>query len=286
MQNAERIEFRRIRNFSEVLDDTFAFIRQNFNTLFKSLLFIVGPLALLITAAKLFLESAFQIPSPPDFSDPGFLFAQVPWWIAYFLAVLVQSTLLYLVFYQYMMLYAERGSGGFQLEEIWQLVKRDFARLFSVQIGYFIFLILGVLLLIIPGVYIFVLLSIASTIRLFERLPFFATISRSRQLMAGHWWSTLGLLIVLYIICSVLNIVFQGPLLVLDLVDTFTGGTPEGLGAHPTLKVVCNIFAALGYFTYAPIFIGCIFQFFNLLERKEAAGLMDRVDNLAQSDAE
>ncbi len=286
MQTTERIEFRRVRDFSEVLNDTFSFIRHNFKPLGKSLLFIVGPLLLLSTGGQLYYYDLFQIEFYSLFSDLDGLFEMVPWWLGFFALYLVVWSVLFLVVYEYLLLYIDKGNAGVQVEEVWQGVKQDFAVMFSTNIGIVVALVLGFLLLVIPGIYLFVVLSIVPVVRLYEGKSFFAAVFRARQLMSGHWWATLGLVLVLYIIQMVFGFVFGLPNMVLGFIVTFTGGNPVGLGDYPILSVITHVFASLGYFTHSLFVIGFAFQFFNLVERKEAAGLMAKVESLGQDETE
>ena len=285
MQAAEPIEFRRARDFSEVLNDTFEFIRQNFKRLVKDLLLIAGPFVLLSALLGLYLQSKAASFDPESFNFDAF-FAQVPDWIAFFLTILLAMVAVCLVVYEFLILTMNKGTGGFQTEEGWQAVKKDFARLFFTYIGIFIVLVLAFLLLFIPGVYMFVILSILPFVRLYEGGSFFSSLSRSRQLVSGHWWPTLGLILVLSIIDMVCSFILDLPRTILGIIVLLGGDHTAGLGEHPFLTAILTLISSLGYFTSAIVVIGITFQFFSLVEKKEAAGLLDKVESLGQNEVE
>jgi hypothetical protein len=63
-----------------------------------------------------------------------------------------------------------------------------------------IIVIVGFVLIIVPGVYALVALSVAVPVLMFEGLTGMAAMRRSQQLVSGLWWSTFGRLICAYIV--------------------------------------------------------------------------------------
>ena len=161
-------------------------------------------------------------------------------------------------------------------------------------IGVGIVLVVSFFLFILPGIYMIVILTFVPIVRLCEKGSFFSAISRARQLISGSWWSTLGLLLVLYIIQTVFSFIFQLPSSILTFFVIFTGAMEGGgdvsnmnsMSQFPILTAILAIIAALGYFAYAITVVGITFQFFSLVEKKEAASLVDRVESLGQDEAE
>lgn len=285
MPAKDPIEFRQARGFSDILDATFAFIGQNFKKLGKDLLFIAGPFVLLATFLGLYLQVQSFDFDPQSFNFDTLL-SQVPIWGGLFVGALLSMVILLLVFYQYILLYIEKGPEGFQTEEVWRAVKGDFFLLLFTSIGSTIVLVLAMVLLIIPAIYLFVPISLIAIIRLRERSSFFAALSRARQLVKGAWWSTLGLIVVLGIIQSFFSTIIQMPQIVFTFFITFTEGSTGTMAQYPVFTIILGFFSSLGYFTYAISTIGVALQYFSLVEKKEAASLLDKVENLGQDQTE
>jgi hypothetical protein len=80
-------------------------------------------------------------------------------------------------------------------------------RLFGMYVIWSICLIIGLILLIAPGVWIGTVWSLAIPALLFERLGVFAAFSRSFELVKGRFWGVLGLLLVSVLIVFAVSIV-------------------------------------------------------------------------------
>lgn len=272
--NPNRIEFQQVRNFGEVLTVTFDFVRENFKPLMKGWLYIVGPLAL--TNAFISIYSIDMSSSFSQFFSLLSLINLMLGVLTYFLTYLV--TLGYLHLYLHKKLPVE-------FNDLRQFTKQNFWFFTGQYIVLIIITITGFVLLIIPGLYLIIVLSIAPIIRIMERRSIFASISRARQLMSGFWWQTFGLTVVLFIILLVFGGLLQAPSIVLTFLWTFNNieaGSFSGSPAdnYPLLAVVAAIGQALAVCVNIIPMVAYSLQYFNLRERKEAVSLMDKVESL------
>ena len=272
--NPNRIEFQQVRNFGEVLTVTFDFVRENFKPLMKGWLYIVGPLAL--TNAFISIYSIDMSSSFSQFFSLLSLINLILGVLTYFLTYLV--TLGYLHLYLHKKLPVE-------FNDLRQFTKQNFWFFTGQYIVLIIITITGFVLLIIPGLYLIIVLSIAPITRIMERRSIFASISRARQLMSGFWWQTFGLTVVLFIILLVFGGLLQAPSIVLTFLWTFNnieGGSFSGSPAdnYPLLAVVAAIGQALAVCVNIIPMVAYSLQYFNLRERKEAVSLMDKVESL------
>ncbi|MEE2992267.1 MAG: hypothetical protein VX603_03740 [Gemmatimonadota bacterium] len=272
--NPNRIEFQQVRNFGEVLTVTFDFVRENFKPLMKGWLYIVGPLAL--TNAFISIYSIDMSSSFSQFFSLLSLINLILGVLTYFLTYLV--TLGYLHLYLHKKLPVE-------FNDLRQFTKQNFWFFTGQYIVLIIITITGFVLLIIPGLYLIIVLSIAPIIRIMERRSIFASISRARQLMSGFWWQTFGLTVVLFIILLVFGGLLQAPSIVLTFLWTFNNieaGSFSGSPAdnYPLLAVVAAIGQALAVCVNIIPMVAYSLQYFNLRERKEAVSLMDKVESL------
>jgi hypothetical protein len=74
----------------------------------------------------------------------------------------------------------------------------------------FILIGLGTLLLIIPGIYLYVAFTVAVPVLLVEGAGPWRALRRSRQLVRGRWWGTLGVAVVGALLVSVVSLAVSG----------------------------------------------------------------------------
>jgi hypothetical protein len=92
-------------------------------------------------------------------------------------------------------------------------LRHALGRLLPMCIAYLlvvILVVLGLLLLIVPGVWLAVKLSVVFPAVVFERRDALSAIGRSWTLTGGHWWRTFGALAVIFLITFVAQLVLGG----------------------------------------------------------------------------
>lgn len=105
MQTVEKIEFQRARDFSELLSDTFDFIRQNSIDLGKSILFIVGPFLLAVVIYSAIFQFNFMSPDPNNLFSLTYFVGMI---ISLVFQILLYSLLL-IVPAEFVLLYREKA---------------------------------------------------------------------------------------------------------------------------------------------------------------------------------
>ncbi|QHT69877.1 hypothetical protein GXP67_26125 [Rhodocytophaga rosea] len=288
-----KIEFRRKRDFGEILNVSFTFIRQNYQPIFKSLLFIAGPFILVgsVLPGLLF--------SPSFGTEEGGLsqvdFTQV---IVNVLSFVVGSVMAVGVVYEYMLLYEKNDGAPLKTGEVWKAVRKSFFRILITIIGMVVLLgggfflagvvafnvmngVLAFFLLISGGTYLTVVFSILLIVSLSERVHFFKAIIRCFTLMQGSWWLTFALLF----ICGVV----QGAMVtVVFLPFSFLGASedlfsPSANSFTSSLIVVALagiVFILSVTLSFCLTLIVSGFQYFSLVEQKEATGLLKRIQDM------
>ncbi len=277
----EKFEFRKARDFGAIINDTFAFIRQNIAILFKALLFITGPLLVVQgVLAGLYSSKSSLLAIGGDKTNPlGAIFS-----IEYLLLLLcglVSYTFITLISVEFIGLYVERGPGKISVDDIWGAVKRDFWMIVFTNIGSFFVVFFSMLLLVIPGVYLAIVIALVPMVRVQERTGFFASVRRSAKLVSGSWWLTLGLLFLMAIIVGMMGSVLALPsagvtfLAVLHSIDAsnhlFKG-----------LFIITGILQQLTSLFSTAIFIAVGFHYFSQAEKKEGHGLLMKVEEIGQ----
>lgn len=317
MENFDFIEFQKTRDFSSKLNATFAFARQNGKSLMRALLYIAGPpilvASLLLSSffgdfIKLVMGSATNPEALENYFLTASFWAQVVAMMVFFVisyAAVISTT------NNYMVLYAERKTNVIEVNDVWGRVRDTLGMYLSTMlllgllfVAVYVVAIIpvvvlgtmspvlvffGMVILVVGVVYVSITLSLIFPIRAFEKKGFFESIVRSFYLIRSKWWSTFGLVLILSLLVSVISYIFSIPATILQMLTIFHSVGDESVQQEPGGAMGTAIFVlnSLSYISqlllYFLLNIGLAFQFFNLVELKEAKGLMGQLENLGQS---
>lgn len=268
----EKIEFRKVRDFGDLLNTTFAFIKQNFKKLFLSLLFIAGP-AIFITgiAAGFYQSNIFSL----RLSLENF----IPSALIYYFFIFITFQLILTVTYSYINLYLENNLDEFDVNDVWENVKKNLPMVFLTTIGISVIVLFATILLIIPGIYLGIIFTIIYIVRIQEKLFFFESISRCRYLISGNWWFTFALLLIFSVIQYFLTFLFLIPQYIAMFIGMLHMRNGQ-LSLNSTFMMITSIIASVSYFFYAIVLIGISLHYFSLVEKKEATGLMEKLETI------
>lgn len=291
----ERIEFRKRRDFGEILNVSFTFIRQHFKPIFLNLLFIAGPFILVgsVLPGLLFFPWIGDTTGEGSFSQVAFTSI-----IVNVLSFIVGSVMAVSTVYEYMLLYMKTGSAKIQTSDVWKAVRKDFftvlltssgvviVYLFGVGfLGYLLFAmlggVLGSILTLIATVYITVSFSLIIIVRLTEKVNFFEAVLRCYKLIEGRWWQTFALLFICYVVQTAMVSVIFIPFSIFSATEQlFSTSTPALTTSlmFITLAGIILVLAVTISFCLTLIVTG--FQYFNLVEEKEAVGLLQRIGKI------
>jgi len=95
-----------------------------------------------------------------------------------------------------------RSSLGYALRRLPAIVALSI--LFGIIVG------LATLLCIIPGIYLYVAFAVAVPVLLVEGAGPFRSLGRSRELVRGRWWATLGVSVVSLVLVSIVSLTISG----------------------------------------------------------------------------
>jgi len=144
---------------------------------------------------------------------------------------------------------------------------------------------LGVLFIIPLVIYIAVVTSLMPIIRIEEELSLMESYQRSKYLIKDNWWSTFGVVMIAAIVAGLLAPLFNLPYLIFTATATFGGiGGEEGLQGVSMMLALSYLLGILGgLFTsiYTQIAIGL--KYYDLVEKKENVGLLDKIGSLGQT---
>jgi len=279
----QAINFKQERDFNALISHTFDFVKQEFKPLGRALLTYAGPF-ILVTA---FLAATYQngLYSDPDTfnsSNPLAIYKNI-FSTKYFLLILgsiVSNAVLILVVYSYVLLYVNKGKGGFEQDDIWKMVGGYFVPVFFMLIVLSFIIGFATIFFIVPGVYLFVIFSLVIYAKIAEGLSFGGAINRSVYLIKDNWWFSFGVLIVIYLIAAFAGYIFLIPQTVLTMLYTFSMASGDFEGPSMFFTIVTVVGTFVSTLLYSIIYITIAFLYYSQVEKKEKPGLMDKIDDI------
>ena len=292
-----KIELRKVRDFGGLLNVIFEYIKINFKSLLKSNLLIGAPTILLAGVfLGIYQSSLFSFDVDSTVPQIG-----LPFLLSTFLTM-VSYYIIMVVTYSHLRVYKQSEAGIFDIEDVWQKTKQNFLMMLFTVIGYsFILGIVGLvfvglgfyltyqgnygfIILIFIGIGILIYLTITYSlvfiVRIEEEITFFAALKRSKNLIKDNWWFTFGLTLVVGLIQSFILYALYIPTYVVMFFITFSGVGSDTGNFSKILFIVTSIITSLGAILYTISTLAIAFQYYNLVERKEAPGLLQKVENI------
>ncbi|MEP1305475.1 MAG: hypothetical protein ABJM22_06275, partial [Balneola sp.] len=226
-------QLRKTRDFGQIITDTFTYLRVHFKSLGKALFIFVFPILLIsgVLISSSFM-SIFDL-ADPNFSqsaNPEFTGEMASFFVKFFIGMLlfmVNFLLIYVVVFKHMQLVDE----GVEQIEVGMLLE-DFARNFFGTLGLFFVLaiatMIGLIFLIIPGIYIATKLSLAPVIFIAEEESFGDALSKSWKATQDYWWFTFGMSFVMGIIMNFASYIFIIPMYILIGIVSFSTASAQG----------------------------------------------------------
>jgi len=321
MENLNVIEFHHARDFSKKMNVTFEFIRQNFKALGKSILFIAGPPVLVASMmigsfiGEFFNLTQSAATNPGDTETIQNYFMSVSFWLQIVMVMIffiVSGVMTIATINNYIVLYGEKQANRIEVGEVWERVRSTFWMYLSTMFffsllavaAYIIMIIpvillatispalifIGVLLLIGGVFYLLISVSLTFIVRAYENKGFFEAIGRSFSLVQGKWWSTFGLIMVLYLVMMTISYIFLIPWYAVTFISALHNTSGNVLQEPSTGWEMTTIVLFTLYYLAQMVLatlpnIGIAFQYFNLMELKEAKGLLNKISTLGQSQA-
>lgn len=309
MENFKAIELHQVRDFSRKMSATFEFLKQNFLPLGKSLVFIAGPAILLSTFftgdfyAGLSASGMQQTTYITEWAtSPGF-WLQI---LGIFAFSVLAGVFIVSVINNYVKLYDEKKTNQIEVNDVWIRVRQTFPRYLGTTILCFVVLFVAYLAAIFLGVmlvpagevvvviaaillfcgYIYLMFTLALVfpIRSFERIGFFPALGRAFYLVNGKWWSTFGLIFITWLIAYVMSLLFVLPASIIQEVKNmhttdFSSFEEPSSGIRVTYQILYTLSFLVNFMGQSLPLLAALFQYFNLVERKEARGLMARIES-------
>ena len=148
--------------------------------------------------------------------------------------------------------------------------------------------LIGFMLCIIPGIYLFVPLSLAFCILVFNRMNASDAYSYSFNLVKDEWWMTFATIFVIGIIIGIATYVFAIPTAIYQWIKMgIFSGEVDAEGMTDIFKdpiyILLNVISTVAQFLLNLIsIIAGAFIYFNLNEKKNFTGTYERIENLGE----
>ncbi|GAB3837906.1 hypothetical protein [Hymenobacter jeollabukensis] len=279
-------DYYRLRDFGQKFEATSVFLRRHGGNLYRvmllPLLVAIVPLAtLMILFGRNFRSGqaygqlgqgnsiSLALMSPAIFGLVVLVLA----------AMLVQYAMLYGFVKRRM--YQSDPTATISAGEAWDEGKRYLLPLIGYSIVAGVFVMIGYVLLILPGIYLSIAVLLLPCVVVFEEADLGSTLSRCLQLIRGKWWSTFGL----YIVASIAMWMLAAGLgAVLTIVTALFGAkSADGEAVMSTVIVAQAVQISINLLLTPIIYVLLMFQYFNLVERRDHVSLQWRAEQLGQA---
>lgn len=283
--NQEHIQFKKQRELGEILSITFKFLRENYKSAGKIFLRLVGPVFLLLIAAITYYSWStvgLSFFSPNSNLTVNLIIPLAVLMLAYLLYISAMTGTIYHIIQSYI-----NNRGAIMAAEVSAGMRNDFGKLLLLTFISWVIIFAGMMLFIIPGVYLAVPMSLVTAIMVFRRNGIGDSISESFQLIKDNWWMTFASIMCIGLIVYVIGIVFQLPAILYYLVKTITMAQ-EGSASDPSellgvgFIVVNVISSTIQYLVYSITPIAVAFIYFNLNEKQNFTGTYETIQNLGK----
>ena len=302
------------RDFGDVLGDSATFLKTNFNPILSVFLTLVVPLLLapllLLMATGLLSSFIEQISGEAmmngnqDALAFSFVIGMLGFLLIYFLAYMALNLTVFGAF----IAYEDNGNMKVTTAQIRENMKAYFGNYFVsllvLLVGLIVLYIMAIVIVMIGaqlGVAVTIIMSIVmfclyvwvaivisnySWIRIRENLGVGVALERSFALIKKNWWSMLGILLVASIAVSICSYVFSIPFYIFTFMTGASIADGEGMNTG-----MMAIIGGLSFFIYllGSLFLqqyvtACsVFKYFDLVEQRDGSSVSAQIDQLGES---
>lgn len=281
-----RVELAKTRDFSETINDTFLFVRQNLKPLVKYYFTFCGFfIAAGAISGVLYQLKANRVLSqmvsatnnmeykPNIFQAYGTeLFLTITFSLLTYITIEVTTI-------SYVALYKEKDKQIPTSEEMWGYIKYFYLRTAGTYFLLIILLFVAFLFCVIPSFYLAPIFALVLPIMIIENTSFGYAFSRCFVLIKENWWSTFGAIVIIWIIVYVGMVIVTLPGTVITLVATLLHPQSSTSLAIPAAAVTVVLRQICLMFAMIPAITVCL-CYFNLTESKDGTSLLNRINKL------
>ena len=292
MQNAAPVQLNQVRDFGQIISATFQFLKQNWRPLLRALAVTCLPLALLSgffmgkTMGDIQSLSFGEQVNDPTAMFSGMMESMLPLMLGYLLMV-AAFLLMMAVSYEYLCAYHFGEHMDITPGALFQRAIGNIGSYLGSSVLSIVLFMVGLMLCVLPGFYVLSVLALVFACIAFERSGAVASLSRSNELVNGHFWEVLGLVIVIGLIQWLITAALMLPFTIVSMVVTFNSTfdaiTTQGAPALPPwmtffTAVSTALQMAVSILTYPIVCVALSMKYFSLKETKEGTSLRAKVE--------
>ena len=282
MKKKQHVLFRKQRDVSAIIADTYVFLKLEGKSFFGTILRTAMVPILIAIAGLFFCLNAF--PTALDGLEVNMLqeegvYQEVNFGIAFisFLAVAIFFMIVYIVINITVLYYIEsyiQNKGTIDYAMIQERLKDKFWSFAGVFVLMGLIIVCSVFLCFFPVIYTSVVLALATPILVFRKLDVSDTIEFAFKFMNGHWWETFGIMLLIGLITTVISYICAMPALIYRLNTAASHSTGEvsmiaSVFTDP-LYVLLNGFSYIVQFLlYGITLVSNVFLYFDIDEQKQ-----------------
>jgi hypothetical protein len=294
------LRFERVRSFGRIFRETRRFIRENFSVFFRTILFLVGPVALLTCTLNIFIQSSLsdtddnlQFNRIGSYLALTAIYTQIRWAINGLVTAIVVS--------HFVKVYREKGLGKFDVSDVTRSIFKDFfgnllafivvffsVGLVSTVLGYIIYGLANVsigaaILMIFAGWLAYFIVRFPFWYYVFSifmartannNLNVFSAMGKAGKVFSGSWWTTWVVFFCMWMVLYIVGTAVSMPATVIAMIVKLTS-----LNVHEdseNMKLLTTILLSLGEFAKTIInSVMCVtvaLHFYSLKEKQDGEG--------------
>ena len=278
----QKIELRKIRDLSENLNDTFTFIRQNFKPLVTSFLGIAG----IVMLANAIVGGIYQ-------SQAGYVFRDIfsnqndkrfhfsffsPTYFALVFLGWINFIAMNVVIACYVKLYNSSQRQSPTIQEVWEEFKKYFFKVLLYTIPVNLITIAGFAFCLLPGIYLAVVFAPFPIALIVENQTLGGAWDRCFSIIKDNFWSSLGIYILAYLIYAISAGIISAVIAALTSIVSYF--TTQDISA--TISIATSVLSIFSFLFYIIFYVSVCIHYFNLVERHDGTGMMQRLDTLGR----
>ncbi|MEO6453776.1 MAG: hypothetical protein ABIN97_06895 [Ginsengibacter sp.] len=209
-----------------------------------------------------------EMVSPIQLFNGGYFLIMLFAWLNY---VAMQVVVI-----SYIKVYEIKGGQTPLVEEVWNVFKKYFFKVFFYSIPLTILTALGFILCVVPGIYLAVVFVPFFSVLIIEDQTFGQAYNRCLKLIKDNFWISLGIYFLTYLIAAfsggIISAVIGG---ITGLLSYFT--TRDINSTVAIVDSILNIFTFIFYIVY---YISVCLHYFNLTEKYDGTGMMRKLDSI------
>lgn len=277
----DQINFKQERDLGATLQDASTFIKQHFGRIMKPTLIVVAiPLVL---GTVLMVTGTLDMYSNMGSNDPSQVLSSFWTLLPSYFIIMLAYILASIVYIGYIKLYDE-GVEDITLNDLVPILKSKWLSLTLSAIVLVIVIYIGMILCLLPGIYLSIVFAHFFVISIIEEVGFGTSWNRSFFLIKDNWWSTFGLYIVTYLISLGIMMLVYIPVYAIMGVSIFSAAKEN----DPALMAesMSNMAYITPLYYVAGLVISLLFsvvtslRYFSLVEKKEGSGEREQINKL------